>query len=520
MMTRARFVKSRRAPTLLVCAVVTASAPGGTDAPEPAPPVHEALQEAVVLSGCVTATAGQGFVSIAIPDAVALDTLTFGAQVDTVGIDAVIALSAGVPTSFNNLATAVRFNPDGNLDARNGNAYAATGTFPYGTANLPFKLFADVASRKYTVLQGNGFMQADEIARQYAFRPTATATHVDHLSLEVDGPTGTLTVCDVSASLSSNVSYMREGTYSVVPLASNQAVISDGVTTQKLNAAGATTATLASGGQLAVDLSGNVSIARLTSGTLTIDSYTPAFVQRWHTTQTVPSSDLILAVATDSAGATRVATGSADTVTITTRSSTGVAGTTLTLAGDWVAFDGDQPVVAYGDGSTLHVTRYTPAGAVMWADGFAGNALVSAMAIDPSHNVIFGGQLFTPIDFGGGTLPTHTSENGPFNGFVVKLTSAGAHVFSHRTEDTLVGGIAANATRIAVSNTLRTQFRYQDLQVYDATGAGVSTALEPGWGENGLGGSVALSSTGRLWWNVTTIYPLFPTWSFLVAGQL
>jgi hypothetical protein len=71
-----------------------------------------------------------------------------------------------------------------------------------------------------------------------------------------------------------------------------------------------------------------------------------------------------------------------------------------------------------------------------------------------------------------------------------------------------------------VSNTLRTQLRYQDLQVYDPSGARIATALNPGFGQNGIGGRIALSTSGRVWWDLQTIWPIFPSWSYLVAGTL
>ncbi|HEX4423529.1 MAG TPA: hypothetical protein VH165_36720 [Kofleriaceae bacterium] len=534
---------SRRASSVLACAVIAAWAPGcsvdATPADDPAagaddpaaaadpgggdpgaPATAPAITDALTADGCVAVSAGDGFQSVALPDASVLDTVTFSATVDTVGLDAVVALSAGAVTSFNNLVTSVRFNVDGKVDARNAGAYQADVALPYSTSELDFRVIADVTSKTYSVFEGT-YLEAHELARQYAFRPGAPATHLDHLALEVDGPSGTLTVCFPYATPSVGAAYSREGTYAVVPLASNQALISDGTTTQKLDATGKTIGTLGNGGELAVDASGNISVARVTGTTLAVDQYTSAFAARWHTTQSVPANSAIVAITVDSAGITRVGlVGNGTQMTIASFSPAGVAAAALALTGQWLAFDGNQPIVAYADGTTLHITRYTVAGAAVWADAFTGNAGVSAMAIDPSHAVIFGGQLFTPINFGGGTLPTHTSENGPFNGFVVKLTSAGAHVFSTRTEDTLVGGIAVNATKIAVSNTLRTQFRYQDLQVYGPSGTKIATSFEPGFGEDGVGGRIALNTSGRVWWNLQTIWPLFPTWPYLVTGTL
>jgi hypothetical protein len=121
------------------------------------------------------------------------------------------------------------------------------------------------------------------------------------------------------------------------------------------------------------------------------------------------------------------------------------------------------------------------------------------------------------MNFGGSTLPTQTSENGPTNGFIVKLSQAGAHVFSRRTGFTLVGGIAANDTRIVVSNTERTQFRYARFRAFDSSGAQVATTFDHSLGENGVGNRVWISASGRVWWSLDTIWPLFPQWPYLIA---
>ncbi|HEX4422275.1 MAG TPA: hypothetical protein VH165_30390, partial [Kofleriaceae bacterium] len=175
------------------------------------------VADATTADGCVVASAGDGFETVALTDTSVLDTLGFTATVDTIGLDAVVALSAGVPANFNGLATAVRFNVDGNVDARNAAAYQADIALPYDTDPLQFRVIADVTSKTYSVFEGSTF-DASELARQYAFRTGAPATHLDHLAIEVDGPSGTLTVCFPYATPSVGAAYSREGTYAVVPL--------------------------------------------------------------------------------------------------------------------------------------------------------------------------------------------------------------------------------------------------------------------------------------------------------------
>jgi hypothetical protein len=172
----------------------------------------------------------------------------------------------------------------------------------------------------------------------------------------------------------------------------------------------------------------------------------------------------------------------------------------------------------------LRITRYDQAGTIVWTRAFAGQASITAMAVDASpgtsHDVLFGGELYTPMDFGGGTLPLMYTPDGfeQLNGYIVELSAAGAHVFSRKTGDSLVGGIAANASQIVVSSTLRTQFTYEHLLRFDAAGMPVSGPdFDTGLGENGLGDRVWIGASGRVWWDLETQWPLFPRWPYLVA---
>jgi hypothetical protein len=478
-----------------------------------------AVADATTADGCVIAAAGDGFASIPLPDATVLDTLTFIATPSVASIDAVIGLSAGAVTSFPQLAATVRFQPTNAIDVYDSTGYRADASRPYRAGSAyHFRLTADLTTGSYSVLQGT-FFDTREIARQYAFRSTQSAVpRLDHLSLIVDGGEGRITVCAPFATPSVGVAYSREGRYSVVPLAGDSAVISDGTSTRVLDPAGHVTAAIALGGELASD-GEHIVIARASGTTLTADQY-DNLAPRWHTTQDVLDGSQIRAMAVDPSGATRIGlVGLPSHVMVVGYGPDGSVAQTLSAAGDAVAFDGTDVLIAWNDTSTsmLRVSRLTSSGQTLWTRGFAGSAQVTAITIAPSHAVVLGGQLFTPMDFGGGVLPTRTSENGPTNGFVVELSQAGDHVFSRRTEFTEVGGIAANGTRIVVSNTERTQFRYARFLAFDPSGTPVATTFDHGLGENGVGDRLWIDASGRVWWSLDTIWPLFPRWPYLVA---
>src|SRR5260221_14782722 len=74
---------------------------------------------------------------------------SFTAEMDaTAASDAAVGLSLGSQTVWSGLATIVRFNTTGTIDARNGGAYAATATVSYTAgANQPPRPRAQFAGR-------------------------------------------------------------------------------------------------------------------------------------------------------------------------------------------------------------------------------------------------------------------------------------------------------------------------------------------------------------------------------------
>src|SRR5262249_32303878 len=106
------------------------------------------------------------------------------------------------------------------------------------------------------------------------------------------------------------------------------------------------------------------------------------------------------------------------------------------------------------------------------------------------------------------------TDDGPVNGYVVKLSSTGEHVFSGRIGYTSVAGIATNGLRIAVSGTRRTQFYYLQLKVFDADRAPADSAQ---LFDNGRGGAVSMSPSGRIWWSFEDQFRLFAAFPYMLA---
>ena len=144
----------------------------------------------------------------------ASETGSFAASFDVTpqanATDANIALSQNSPADYIDLAAIVRFNNTGNIDARNGSAYAAAYTQPYTAgATYHIQMLVNVAAHTYTVyVTPPGGAQA-LLASNYAFRTEqANATSLNYWTTYEDatGATGPLQVCNFNAAASTTVS--------------------------------------------------------------------------------------------------------------------------------------------------------------------------------------------------------------------------------------------------------------------------------------------------------------------------
>lgn len=134
-------------------------------------------------------------------------TASFSVTPSANGIDGVIGMSRLGATKFSELATAVRFNPDGFIDVRNGSAYGADVSYAYSAGNrYDVMLIVDVWGKRYSVLVGGKL-----IARNYSFRTEElAAAALQNWSYIADSDTGSFTVCDFSVAESARTIYLRD----------------------------------------------------------------------------------------------------------------------------------------------------------------------------------------------------------------------------------------------------------------------------------------------------------------------
>src|SRR5215470_10095370 len=165
--------------------VVTGS---GIEAPEPLQGV-----------GCATVTSGGGWQNFAFSQQTGSFTAEFDATPSASPIDSVVGPSLGAQTAYTGFAVLARFSPTGNIDARNGGAYAAASTIPF-SANVTyhFRLVVNVPAHTYSVFVRPAGGSELTVGTNFAFRTEQnTVTSLDWWGTVVNASTpGSTTVCN------------------------------------------------------------------------------------------------------------------------------------------------------------------------------------------------------------------------------------------------------------------------------------------------------------------------------------
>jgi len=157
-----------------------------------------------------------------------------------------------------------------------------------------------------------------------------------------------------------------------------------------------------------------------------------------------------------------------------------VVGSTTTSAAPWVGGGWDA---AYGGGADGWLVKLTPAGAHVWSTYLGGDDADYAMdvAVDGADNLyVFGfsssaGWVADGLD---------TSFNGQSDAFVVRLTSAGAHVWSTYlggagSESGLGGALDPSGNILIVGDTTSTGMGTGGDTVFEGASEGYAVKLTP-----------------------------------------
>lgn len=146
-------------------------------------------------SACVTSTSG--WQNFAMANQTGAFEVTYTATPLVAVCDALMNLSFGPANDFAATAVTVRFNNQGQFDARNGSVYQADKSMSY-TANsaYAFRIVVNVPQRTYSVFVTPAGGSETQIAASYAFR-TQQNTVTSLNTWNIWAGTGQFRVCDV-----------------------------------------------------------------------------------------------------------------------------------------------------------------------------------------------------------------------------------------------------------------------------------------------------------------------------------
>jgi poly(beta-D-mannuronate) lyase len=144
---------------------------------------------------CTTVSAGSGFQNAAFATQTGAFTAEFDATPSASPVNSYVALSQGAQTAHTGFAAIARFNPTGQIDARDGGVYAAASTINYSASvRYHFRLVVDVPSRSYSVFVTPQGGSEITVGTNFAFRSEQGA--VTNLSSRgIWSGTGSLSVC-------------------------------------------------------------------------------------------------------------------------------------------------------------------------------------------------------------------------------------------------------------------------------------------------------------------------------------
>jgi hypothetical protein len=155
---------------------------------------------------CVTSAAIQTWNATAFRPQTGKFQLEIDAEPINFHLDGVVGLAATTPAQFSDLAAIFRFNPDGFMDVRDGDAYRADRAIAYTLAgNYRVAFDVDVPAHRYSVaVRGPGTgANFVPLATDYAFRTEqAAASSLGVLGQYIDAPADAdhaLITCDLTA---------------------------------------------------------------------------------------------------------------------------------------------------------------------------------------------------------------------------------------------------------------------------------------------------------------------------------
>jgi hypothetical protein len=428
-------------------------------------------------TACAAADAGHGFVNQAFAPQNQFVSIEFDATPSAANIDAVLGVSAAAAGAFNDIAAAVRFNPDGIIDARDGDAYRPITRDVYGAPPVQytggttynFRLLIDVAAHTYTVT-----LNGSQTLQNLAFRgQQASASSLGNLVLESDADTGAVTRCNVNVSPARGTAYMHDAAISgqnPLPLPDGRYLDVGATHSTIYDAAGFPAGTAPLSGALAVDASGNLYQLGTFSGAfdpgtgpLTSAGGVDVYLVKYDSAFQPVRASRFGGTDDDSFAGPRV-TAAGDVLFVldqnlvrvdargdTVYDSVPFGGGLFALAPDGSAIWQDYP----GPDRALSITKLDPNGDAAWTHVMPiieGGVEMNGLVADAFGGAVFAGEIDGKFDLGDGrTFAIEAHEDGEQT-YIAKLDAKGAPVYANATTISDFNGLTADGRgNVAVS---------------------------------------------------------------------
>jgi hypothetical protein len=430
-------------------------------------------------------------------------------------VDAVVGISQGAADGFGDLAAIVRFNPEGAVDARNGNAYAAAAPLSYSGGNTyDVELSLDVRQHTYSATVGGA-----AIAQGFAFRgEQSAASQLDGSAVFIDSPSGGLIVCNDALSSTDRAIYTVPSAFGQLAVGANgplyemhgsEIVVRDAGT-------GVVVSSAPRRGTGRLDRAGNLYLAGTFdddydpgTGTLTsaggkdvfVAKYAPDLTALWARPLGTAADDDLIDMVVDGQGDAVVLGATLGTVVLdangdVTRQSEDAASDIATNAAGELALIGSERSEA---GTRIWVEKRSRDGAALWRKNYLADE-VSGVAISDAGDVAFSGRFRGTVNFGGADLQFHASEV-PSAGYVAKLTSSGEHQWSLLTDHHEFRSYLAVDPGGNVVSGATIGSQYVEAAITKFASADGSRLWAQAETVRGRTGSIAVDASGAVYWS-------------------
>jgi len=174
---------------------------------------HTIIAQFITGNGCLTASVGAPWQNLGLPSSQpGTFEATFDATPSVSPNNATIGISNGTQTAYTGFACIVRFNNLGDIDARNGGAYAAASTIPFSAnSTYHFRLEINVPTHTYSIFVTPPGGTELTVGTNFAFRTEQnTVTSLNNWGDFVDnasGGAGNLTTCNFAATATGTTNF-------------------------------------------------------------------------------------------------------------------------------------------------------------------------------------------------------------------------------------------------------------------------------------------------------------------------